>query len=109
MTTATDQVALSAGWLRGVRFDGTLIVAAAAIALLSGWVVVRDPRQFGPILFLDLWLLGYHHVIASYTRLCFDRESLRAHRFLVFGLPPIVLAVTLALAFGVGFWVLDSV
>jgi len=31
--------------------------------------------------------LAYQHVVATFTRLNFDPESLRQHRFLVFGLP----------------------
>ena len=80
-----------------------------AIAVASGALVVMDPALFIPILLLDLWLLGYHHVIATYTRLCFDRASLREHRFLIVWLPLLVLGATLALAMGVGLWVLGSV
>ena len=73
--------ASGAGWLRSRRFDLNFIVATAALAILTGWAVVGDPALWAPVLFLDLWLLGYHHVAATYTRLCFDRESFRAHRF----------------------------
>ncbi len=79
------------------------------IAVVSGALVVMDPRLFAPILLLDLWLLGYHHVIATYTRLCFDRESARNHKFLIVWLPFLVLGATLALALGFGVWVLGSI
>lgn len=97
------------GWLRGPRFDVGFIAGTTAIALLSGALVVLDSRLFAPILLLDLWLLGYHHVIATYTRLCFDRESFRAHRFVLLWLPFLVLGATVALAMGLGLWVLGSV
>jgi hypothetical protein len=68
-----------------------------------------DARLFAPILMLDLWLLGYHHVVATYTQLCFDRESAAKHKFLIYWLPFLVFGATLALAMGFGLWVLGSV
>ncbi len=100
---------MPAGWLRGRAFDLHFIFGIAALALLSGWAVVVEPRLFVPILLADLWLLGYHHVIATYTRLCFDRESFRRHRFLVLGLPPLILAAVVGLGYGIGLWVLASI
>lgn len=97
------------GWLRGQRFDLFFVVGIAAIALASGWAVTRDPKLFWPILFADLWLLGYHHVVATYTRLLFNAEGRREHRFLIIWLPLIVIALVASLAFGVGLWVLASV
>ena len=95
---------VSAGWLRSRSFDLRFIVAVAGIALLSGLVTMANRELFGLVLLLDLWLLGYHHVVATGTRLCFDRRSLREHRFLVFGLPPLVLLGTLAAIWGLGPW-----
>jgi hypothetical protein len=60
------------------------------------------------VLALDLWLVGYPHVAATATRLCFERASFRENRFLVLGLPPLVLAATAALHFGLGAWSLAS-
>ena len=42
-----------------------------------------EPYWFWPILFLDVWLLGYTHVVSTFTRLAFDRESFRQHRLLL--------------------------
>ena len=109
MTSISIDATRPIGWLRGPGFDLSFIAATAAIALASGILVVMDSRLFVPILMLDLWLLGYHHVIATYTRLCFDRGSLRQHRFLILWLPFLVLGVTLALAMGFGLWVLGSI
>ncbi|MFQ5953965.1 MAG: hypothetical protein ACE5JZ_02760 [Kiloniellales bacterium] len=109
MTAVAEAAPIAAGWLRSREFDLHFIFAIAALALISGWVVVADPRLFVPILLADLWLLGYHHVIATYTRLCFDRESFRQHRFLVLGLPPLVIGGVLVLGLGVGLWVLASI
>ncbi len=109
MAISVDTAAPAPGWLRDRTFDLGFILGIAGLALASGLAVVANPDWFLPILAADLWLLGYHHVIATYTRLCFDRESLRSHKFLLFGLPFIVIAGVLALGFGVGLWTLASV
>ncbi len=99
----------SLGWLRGASFDLSYIFGIPAIALFAGALVVAQPTLFPLIIFLDLWLLGYHHVISTFTRLTFDRESFKAHRFLIVGLPPIVLlGVTLAWLL-IGTWVLPTI
>ena len=104
MTTAIEAAsppsALSPGWLRSRDFDLGFIGGTALLALVSGAVVVADPSLFLLVLMLDLWLLGYHHVVSTFTRLCFDRESFRTHRFLVVWAPLGVLAGVTAMAVG---------
>ena len=56
----------------------------------------------------DLWLLGYHHVVATYTRLAFTADTLRRNRFLAFDLLLLMTAATLALAFTAGAWVVAT-
>jgi hypothetical protein len=109
MAATTESIGLPAGWLRDRGFDMHFIVGIAVLALFSGLAVIWNPALFMPILIADLWLLGYHHVIATYTRLCFDRESLRTRRFLVLWLPFLVIGGVLVLGFGVGLWVLTSI
>ena len=109
MAISLDTATPAPGWLRNRSFDLTFIVGFAVLALASGWAVVMNPALFAPILIADLWLLGYHHVIATYTRLCFDGESFRQNKFLLLGLPVIVLAGVIALGFGVGFWTITSI
>lgn len=109
MASISESMVRPAGWLRGPSFDIGFVVGTTAVALASGAAVVANPKLFGLILLLDIWLLGYHHVIATYTRLCFDRESFRQHRFLILWLPFLVFAATLGLAMGFGLWVLGSV
>ena len=108
MTSLTLGATRTAGWLRGPGFDLGFIAGTAGVAFASGALVTWDARLFGPILVLDLWLLGYHHVIATYTRLFFDRDSRERHRFLILWLPILVLGATVALAAGVGLWVLGT-
>ena len=108
MAVAVQTAPVPAGWLRGRTFDYSFILGIAAIALISGWLVVQDPRLFVPIFVLDLWLLGYHHVISTYTRLCFDMGSVRANTFLLFILPPVVVGGVVALYWGIGAWTIPT-
>jgi hypothetical protein len=104
MTTAASALPVAPGWLRGRGFDLGFIGGVALLALAAGLAAAFQPRLFPVLLFLDLWLLGYHHVISTYTRLCFDRQSLRENAFLVIALPPIVLCGVLLLVLGPGVW-----
>ncbi len=79
-------------------FDLLLIGGVPALALLAGLLTGARPDWFLTILLLDLWLLGYHHVMATYTRLVFDAESRRQHLHLYTSLPVAVLAGTALLA-----------
>ena len=106
MTVATEAQEIAPGWLRIRPFDLFLIVGIAGVALLAGLIAVQRPDLFTNILFFNIWLLGYHHVIATFTRLGFDRESFRNNRFLVLGLPPLVLGGVLLLKYTMGNWVL---
>lgn len=96
------------GWLRSKPFDLSLIFVISLVALAAGATALVRPELFGLILILDLWLLGYHHVISTFTRLCFDRQSFREHRFLVVELPVIVIAATVAAVSLLGAWVLPT-
>ena len=104
----TRALTANPGWLRDAPFDLTLIAGVAVIALASGALVYQSPGLFPIILFLDLWLLGYHHVVSTFTRLTFDRDSLREHRFLVTGLPILVVGGVLLGAWVTGGWVLST-
>lgn len=100
----------SEGWLRDQRFDLVFIVGLTVLGVAAGAAVTVDPRLLLPILLADLWLLGYHHVISTYTRLCFDRDSLRRYNFLIFGLPFVVAALSFGAVFAVsGIWIIVSV
>ena len=99
---------LSPGWLVNAEFDCSFIFGTTLIASASAAVVIVNPALFPLVLMLDLWLLGYHHVVSTFTRLCFDKESLRQHRFMIFGLPVIVLVCSAAVGWGIGFWLLGT-
>jgi hypothetical protein len=97
------------GLLRSPGFDVMLVVVSAAWALLAGASVAANPALFLPILFLDIWLLGYQHVVATFTRLVFDTDSLARHKFLVTAVPVFVAAATLAAMWAVGSWIVATV
>ena len=104
---ATNGVARS-HCLRNPRFDLVFIAGSAALALGTGLTVVLQPQWFPIVLMLDLWFLGYHHVIATFTRLTLDTESFKEHKFLVVALPWIILAATLSVAFTLGTWAIAT-
>ena len=98
-----------AGWLRGPAFDLTFVVGISVLAVLAGGLVVADPTLFRTVFILNGWLLGYHHVISTFTRLTFDRNSLNEHKFLITWLPLIVLTVVFAACALFGGWILTTI
>jgi hypothetical protein len=100
----TQTAFLAGGWIRSRTFDLNLIATVMLVALLFGLVSLIIPTLFLAILILDLWLLGYHHVVSTFTRLVFDKASFREHRFLVIQLPLIVIAGTLFAVWAFGYW-----
>ncbi len=108
MTTTELALSNPRGWLRSPSYDLTLIIGVAVLALASGGLAVAQPALFPVLLFLDLWLLGYHHVVSTFTRLAFDRESFTTHRFLVLGLPILVLGAVLGAVAVFGGWILST-
>ena len=109
------EMAMAAGgtqwrWLRGARFDLWFVVGIFVAAVGTAAVVVANPAMFPAVLAFDLWILGYHHVISTYTRLCFDRASFAQHRDpLLTTLPLLVIAGTLAAVAACGLWIVVSV
>ncbi|MEM1062337.1 MAG: hypothetical protein AAGJ97_08420 [Planctomycetota bacterium] len=89
---------------RVFTFDSVLVTGVAFLAITAGYAVVVAPALFPTLLLLDLWLLGYHHVISTFTRLTFDAESRRKNRFLIYYLPPLVVAGVGAMVYGLGAW-----
>ncbi len=107
-TPAAAVLPRSPGWMRSATFDVHFIGTIMLASLAAGIAGLFEARLFAVVLVLDLWLLGYHHVISTFTRLAFDSESFRQHRFLVIQLPIIVIAATLAAVLGLGLWVLPT-
>lgn len=97
------------GWLDGRGFDSVFLLGGTGLALTAGLVVALDGGLFKLLLALDLWLLGYHHVIATFTRVAFEGEGAKRHRWLFTVAPFGVLAAVLALAAFLGPWSLVTV
>ncbi|MEZ4449944.1 MAG: hypothetical protein R3B09_10735 [Nannocystaceae bacterium] len=96
-------------WLRGPTFDLVLIVGVLALALVLGGTAALSPALFAGVLVVDFWLLAYPHVASTFTRVAFDRAGVRRHWFLLFGLPPLVLAGTAGVTFAGGVIALNTV
>jgi hypothetical protein len=110
MTDATSEAApLAWHWLRSRDFDLGFVLGIPAASLATVGLVLAFPQLFWAVLAVDLWILGYHHVISTYTRLCFDRRSFRESRWLIFGLLPAVGLATVAAAAIAGIWIVVSV
>ncbi len=96
-------------WLRNLSFDSVFLALPLITGIFFAIICIMEPSLFAPILLCDLWLLGYHHVISTYTRIAFDWTSAKAHSFLVFILPVIVLGATFALYQLYGSWIIATV
>ena len=97
------------GWLRGPSFDLTFVLGVLSLALAAGGIALLGPSFFMAVLLADFWLLAYPHVASTFTRIALDRGSIRDNRFLLFGLPPMVLAATGAAAWVGGAVALNTI
>ena len=95
-------------WLHSRSFDLALVLGVLALALLLGGIASRSRALFAAVLLADFWLLAYPHVASTFTRIAFDRASVRRHWFLLFGLPPLVLAGTAGLTWAGGVLALNT-
>lgn len=108
-TAAPNSFYQNLPWIRNATFDSWFIFGLLGLSVITGLVILFEPSLFYPILVLDLWFLGYHHVISTYTRICFDKESFAENKWLVLGLLPAVVVGTLAMAFVVGLWAIVTI
>lgn len=91
--------------MRSVRFDMILVLGCVLLAFLFGIVAFSNPINplvFMVLLYADIYLLGSHHLVAMYTRLCFDRASAKENRFYLTGLPIIVVLGIIAAMWSTG-------
>ncbi len=109
MGTKCVQPRVHPAWLRNAKFDSAFIFGGIGLALLAGTAIVIEPSLFYPILLLEIWLLGYHHVISTFTRLCFDRASFEERGWLITHLLPIVALTTIVVAWQIGLWVIATI
>ena len=107
-STGATAVAPSPSYIWSGFFDYTLLVAPASLGLLAAAVVTSNPALYVTVLIADLWFLGYHHVVSTYTRLGFSSHSLRQNRFLAIDLLVVIILATTALTLTPGAWVVAS-
>ncbi|MEM7341304.1 MAG: hypothetical protein AAF467_21795 [Actinomycetota bacterium] len=89
-------------------FDLGFVVGIPLVALASGAVVVAIPAAFPIVLALDIWFLGYHHVISTFIRLLGDPVTRRESVMLWTGLPVLVVVGVVAMAALFGTWALAT-
>lgn len=99
----------TAGWLRGLTFDSVYIFGTLTLAIACGSIVIGQPSLFLAVFVLNGYLLGYHHVVSTFTRLTFDSDSFHQHRFLVVWLPILVLGSVILLSALLGVWILVTI
>lgn len=97
------------GWLLSPGYDLTLILGVFTLAICSGVTVALRPDWFFYVFMADIWLLGYHHVISTFTKLAGTKEDRQENRFLIYYLPLIVLGATMALGMAIGIWAIITV
>jgi hypothetical protein len=96
------------GWLSDAPFDLTLIVGVTALACAMGGAAALAPPLFLPLLALHTWCFGFDHVVATFTKLAGAPEDRRRNRLLLYLLPPLVLAATVALGQSAGVGALNT-
>lgn len=106
---STTNWSYETAWLSSPSFDSVFIFGTLFVALVSGLLVAYDNDLFLPILMLDLWLLGYHHVISTFTKLAGTPQDRKEHRFFILYLPFIVAGTTAAIGFGIGLWAITTI
>lgn len=90
-------------------FDIPFIFFIPILAICLGIISNGNPALFSIVLTANLALLGYHHVISTYTRIAFSLKSALEHKFLVFYLPVLVVVAVTAISIGVGSWAIASI
>lgn len=101
--------AAHSGWLYSRSFDGFFIYGVAALAVACGLLAYWVPAIAPAVIMANLWALGYHHVIGTFTRLCFDRESHRRSILLIYALFPAVAGIVVLLTQTVGLWTIATI
>lgn len=95
---------LRAAWLKDPVFDLSFLFGITLLAAAMSAATVIAPSLFVPMVTAHIWLFGFDHILATFTKLA-GRPSDRAqNRFLLLYLPPLVLLVIFAVGtrFGLG-------
>jgi hypothetical protein len=95
-------------WLKDPAFDLTLIFGVTLLACAMGGAVAVQPALFLPLLVFHSWCFSFDHVVATFTKLAGTPDDRRRNRFLIWGLPPLMLAATFAVGQSTGIGVLNT-
>lgn len=106
-TPTITRQAVAPGYLRSARFDRSFVIGLPLIALTTATIVVLRPSLWAAVLLADIWILGYHHVISTYTRLGLGGASDTDHRRLVLLFPATAVVVAMA-GYTMGPWILTT-
>lgn len=109
MTSAVSSPSRPPAIRMGMAFDLFYVILLPVICIVVGYAVAQSSDLFELALLLNLWLLGYHHVIATYTRVAFDTKSVREHRYEVLVLPFLVVAAVTCMITVWGAWLVGTV
>jgi hypothetical protein len=96
MVTAT-QTSPPPGWLKDETFDLSFTIGILLLAVAVVSVGAQSDGLFYLLVVADLWLLGYHHVISTFTKLAGTADDRRQHRALIWYLLPAVMIGTFVL------------
>lgn len=100
---------MPSGYLKNSIYDNMLIFGVLFLALGSGLAVLLNPELFMVVLLADLWLLGYHHVLSTFSKLAGTRQDRQDNHFLIYKLPFLVIAGVSALHYGFGAWIIVTI
>jgi len=84
---------------RNHLFDNIFVKYTPLLAIATAYIAYFNPDYFGVILALDLFFLGYHHVISTYTRISLANLSQKEFYFVVYILPLIVFVTVFTIAY----------
>lgn len=94
--------------MRSAGYDRWLLVWLPILALSTAALALAVPSLAKVIILANLWLLGYHHVGATFTRFVGDPQLRADRRWLLTWLPLVVLAGTVVVGVGVGQWAIAT-
>ena len=104
-----QQAQVETARFRDPAFDHYFIWAIPLIALGAAFLVLAGVIPFEMMLALDLSVLGYHHVMSTFSRFTFDAESATQNRKLLIYAPLLVFPAVLGLAMTFGPWLIATI
>jgi len=82
------------GWMDNRNADLALVLGTVFLATLAAAFAGLSPEYLALVVMADLWLLGYHHVIATFTKLAGTASDRQRNATLIWILLPAVLVAT---------------